>query len=46
MNLQSPTNIIISSYQYADCFCMEIKVPSGTVVVTHLFVKKILIKKT
>ena len=23
-----------------------IKVPSGTVVVTHLFVKKILIKKT
>ena len=24
----------------------EIKVPSGTVVVTHLFVKKIVIKKT
>ena len=25
---------------------LTIKVPSGTVVVTHLFVKKILIKKT
>ena len=24
----------------------QIKVPSGTVVVTHLFVKKIVIKKT
>ena len=27
-------------------YIIPIKVPSGTVVVTHLFVKKILIKKT
>ena len=32
------TNFIYITY--------SIKVPSGTVVVTHLFVKKILIKKT
>ena len=29
-----------------DIQIITIKVPSGTVVVTHLFVKKILVKKT
>ena len=37
---------IRSTDQLTQVLCVKIKVPSGTVVVTHLFVKKIVIKKT
>ena len=42
-NLYSPPKKISPSQMFKP---NAIKVPSGTVVVTHLFVKKILIKKT